>query len=60
MVAPKKNEPNKYAKNADIEADSLVKTISSVAGLILVLVGLIGIEFFQDGGWLKTALSWLM
>ena len=61
MAAPKKNEPNKYAKNANIEADSLVKTISSVAGLILVLVGLIGIamEFFKDGGWLKTALSWL-
>ena len=61
MAAPKKNEPNKYAKNADIEADSLVKTISSVAGLILVLVGLMGIamEFFKDGGWLKTALSWL-
>ena len=61
MAVPKKNDPNKYAKNADIEADSLVKTISSVAGLILVLVGLIGIamEFFKDGGWLKTALSWL-
>ena len=59
MVAPKKNEPNKYAKNADIEADSLVKTIMSIASLILVLVGLAGIatEFFN--GWLKTALSWL-
>ena len=61
MVAPKKNDPNKYAKNADIQADSLVKTLSSVVGLILVLVGLAGIamEFFKDGGWLKTALGWL-
>lgn len=61
MAAPKKNDPNKYAKNADIEADSLFKTLSSVGGLILVLIGLAGIamEFFKDGGWLKTALSWL-
>lgn len=61
MVAPKKNDPNKYAKNADIQADSLVKTLTSVGGLILMLVGLAGIamEFFKDGGWLKTALSWL-
>ena len=61
MAAPKKNDPNKYAKNANIEADTLVKTLTSVGGLILMLVGLagIGMEFFKDGGWLKTALSWL-
>ncbi len=56
-----KKEPNKYAKNADIQADTLLKTISSVGGLALVLIGILGIamEFFKDGGWLKTALSWL-
>ena len=61
MAAPKKKDPNKYAKNADIQADSLVKTLSSVSGLTLVLVGLAGLamEFFKDGGWLKTALGWL-
>ena len=61
MPAPKKNDPNKYAKNANIQADSLIKTLSSVGGLILMLIGLAGIamEFFKDGGWLKTALSWL-
>jgi hypothetical protein len=61
MAAPQKKDPNKYAKNADIQADTLVKTLTSVGGLILMLTGLAGIamEFFKEGGWLKTALSWL-
>ncbi len=61
MAAPQKKDPNKYAKNADIQADTLVKTLTSVGGLILMLIGLAGIamEFFKDGGWLKTALNWL-
>jgi membrane protein insertase Oxa1/YidC/SpoIIIJ len=63
MAAPNnfKKEPNKYAKNKDIQADTLLKTLSSVGGLALVLIGILGIamEFFKDGGWLKTALSWL-
>lgn len=61
MAAPQKKDPNKYSKNADIQADSLLKTLTSLGGLVLVLIGLIGIamEFFKDGGWLKTALSWL-
>lgn len=61
MAAPLKREPNKYAKNKDIQADTLPKTLASVAGMILMLVGLVGIglEFFKDGGWLKTALVWL-
>jgi cation transport ATPase len=56
-----KKEPNKYAKNADIKADTLSKTLLSVAGFGLMILGLIGIamEFFKDGGWLKTALTWL-
>jgi len=63
MAAPNnfKKEPNKYAKNADIKADTLLKTLSSVAGMALLLVGILGIalEFFKDGGWLKNSLSWL-
>lgn len=61
MAAPQKKDPNKYAQNANIEADSLLKTLASVGGLILMLVGIAGIamEFFKQGGWLKTALSWL-
>ncbi len=61
MAAPLKKEPNKYAKNADIKADTLLKTLSSFGGIALVIIGLIGIamEFFKDGGWLKTAFAWL-
>lgn len=61
MAAPPKKEPNKYAKNKDIQADTLLKTLSSVAGILLMLIGLVGIglEFFKEGGWLKTALAWL-
>ena len=61
MAAPQKKDPNKYAKNADIQADTLVKTLISVGGLILMLIGLVGIamEFFKDGGVLTKALSWL-
>lgn len=61
MAAPQKKDPNKYSKNADIEADTLLKTLSSLAGIVLVLIGLAGVamEFFKDDGWLKTALNWL-
>ncbi len=61
MAAPLKKEPNKYAKNADIKADTPLKTIISAVGMILMLVGLAGIamEFFKDEGWLKTAIAWL-
>lgn len=61
MAAPQKKDPNKYSKNADIEADSTFKTLMSFGGMALLLLGLAGIamEFFKDGGWLKTAFSWL-
>lgn len=61
MAAPQKKDPNKYSKNADIEADTLLKTLTSLGGIFLVLIGLVGIamEFFKDGGWLKTAFAWL-
>lgn len=61
MVTPSKKDPNKYAKNANIKADTLSKTLLSVGGMLLVIIGIIGIamEFFKEGGWLKTALAWL-
>ncbi len=61
MAAPQKKDPNKYSKNADIEADTLLKTIMSFAGIVLLIIGLVGIamEFFKDEGWLKTAFAWL-
>ena len=61
MAAPLKKDPNKYAKNADIKADTALKTTISVVGMLLMLIGLVGIglEFFKDGGWLKTAFAWL-
>ncbi len=61
MAAPLKKEPNKYAKNADIKADTPLKTIVSVVGMLLMLVGIagIGLEFFKEGGWVKTAFAWL-
>ena len=61
MAAPQKKDPNKYAKHADIQADTLVKTLTSVGGMILMLIGIAGIamEFFKDGGVITKALSWL-
>ena len=61
MAAPHKKEPNKYAKNADIKADTLAKTLMSVAGMVLMLVGLagIGMEFFKGDGILSSAWDWL-
>ena len=61
MAAPLKREPNKYAKNANIKADTPLKTIVSAVGLILMLIGLagIGLDFFKEGGWVKTAIAWL-
>ena len=32
MAAPLKKDPNKYAKNKDIQADTLLKTLSSFGG----------------------------
>ena len=61
MATPQKNDPNQYKKNANIEADTPLKTIMSFAGIALVIAGLVGIafEFFKPTGWLKTALGWL-
>jgi len=48
VAAPQKKDPNKYSKNADIEADTLFKTLTSLGGILLLLIGLVGIamEFF--------------
>ncbi len=61
MAAPLKKEPNKYAKNADIQADTLTKTIISVASMALLFIGILGIalEFFKGGGILSSAWDWL-
>lgn len=50
---------DKYEKNADIEADTPIKTIISTAKFGLVLLGMVGIsvEFFRDDGWLKTFIN---
>ena len=54
-------DPNKYKKNANIQADSLTNTLKSVGSLLLLLLGLVGIamELFKEGGWLKSTFSWL-
>jgi hypothetical protein len=56
-----KKEPNKYAKNKDIQADTLLKTLSSVGGMLLLVIGLIGIamEFFKGDGILGSIWDWL-
>jgi hypothetical protein len=61
MAAPLKKEPNKYAKNKDIQADTLLKTLSSVGGILLVIIGLLGIamEFFKENGLIGIIWNWL-
>jgi hypothetical protein len=61
MATTPKKEPNKYAKNADIKADTPLKTAISVAGMGLMMVGILGIglEFFKDDGALGTIWDWL-
>ena len=61
MATPPQKDLNKYSKNADIKADTLAKTLMSIGGIVLMLVGIAGIamEFFKESGWLKSALKWL-
>ncbi|HSH72942.1 MAG TPA: hypothetical protein VK974_07785 [Methylophilaceae bacterium] len=49
----------KYEKNRNLKPDTLVKTITSIASVALLLVGVIGIavQFFRDDGWLRQLLS---
>ena len=52
-------DPNKYAKNKDIKAESLLSNLAAVAKMGLMIVGIIGIalEFFKDDGVLAGILS---
>ncbi len=61
MATPQKKDPNKYAKNADIQADTPLKTALSVAGMGLMVVGILGIalEFFKDDGFIGRIWDWL-
>jgi hypothetical protein len=61
MAAPQKNDPNRYKKNANVEADTPLKTIMSFGGIALVIVGLVGIafEFFKSDGFFAHAWHWL-
>jgi hypothetical protein len=61
MAATPKKDPNKYAKNANIKADTLQKTVLSVAGIGLMMLGLIGLalEFFKEDGTLGAIWDWL-
>lgn len=61
MAASPKKEPNKYAQNADIQADTPLKTALSVVGMGLMVIGILGIavDFFKDDGIFKGALGWL-
>ena len=52
-------DPNKYSKNKDVKAESVLSNIVAAGRLGLMVVGIIGIalEFFRDDGWLKTLLG---
>ncbi|HYN54432.1 MAG TPA: hypothetical protein VES38_06980 [Methylotenera sp.] len=52
-------DPNKYSKNKDIKAESLLSNMAAIGRLCLMVIGIIGIalEFFRDDGWLKTLLG---
>lgn len=49
-------DPNKYSKNKDIKAESLLSNLAAIGRVVLMLIGLIGIalELFREDGWLKT------
>ena len=51
-------DPNKYAKNKDVKADSVLSNIFAIGRMILLIIGLIGIalEIFREDGWLKQLL----
>ena len=52
-------DPNKYAKNANIKANSPLKTIQSIATFALILLGLAGLahDLFKEDGWIKGLFS---
>ncbi|MEE9331001.1 MAG: hypothetical protein V3U89_02115 [Methylophilaceae bacterium] len=54
-------DPNKYKKNADIRADTLLQNVVSTVSMLLMVAGIIGIalEFFKDDGWLSKSFAYL-
>lgn len=57
----KPQDPNKYLKNKDINAESKFSVLVSVIRFGLVIAGIAGIamEFFKDGGLITKMLGWL-
>lgn len=51
-----KVDPNKYAKNKDIQPESKLSVLLATIRMALVLVGIAGIaiELFRENGWLST------
>ncbi len=47
-------DPNKYKQNADIKPDTLLQTVTSVASMLLMLIGIVGIatDFFREDSWI--------
>ena len=54
-----KVDPNKYLKNKDIQPESKFSVFLATLRMGLMLIGIAGIamEFFKEGGWLKTLLG---
>lgn len=54
-------DPNKYKKNENIRPESLLKTITSTASMLLMVVGIAGLalEFFKSDGLIGKAFSYL-
>jgi hypothetical protein len=53
-------DPNKYKENANIRADTLLQTLSSVASMALMLIGIIGIaiDFFKEDSWITKTFAY--
>lgn len=54
-----KTDPNKYSKNADINAESKLSVLFALVRMALMLVGIFGItyELFRENGWLSKLLG---
>lgn len=52
-------DPNKYAKNAKIKANSPISMIKSLVTFALILLGLAGLahDLFKQDGWLKAVFN---
>ncbi|MGB4811758.1 MAG: hypothetical protein WBP13_04665 [Methylophilaceae bacterium] len=62
MAKPReKQDPNKYLKNKDIDAESKRSVLIAIIRMALVLSGIVGvaIELFKGGGLVTKTFSWL-